>query len=473
VEFAFVAPILFVMIFALADFALAELSDAAGANAAREGARVGILYYDGAHTAGSANNTKITDAVRAKLAGTVRGTPTVAVRCLNPNGTARAGGGSCSTVAGDVIEVGSDLIEVSVTWTRKGGITGFIRSPTRTDKAVTRIVGTPPTAALPPVGCTLSGASATPSTVTRDALGDLPSMTFAVTVSDLSLCGTPLLNLTAESGYAGAQTMTSPATTTFSFTMPAGQGSWTSGTKTVAVSANGGSVSVNVSFTVNAPTVCLITGASASPSTVNQSAGTLSSAILFTVTVSDAAVCGTPTLTFPAGAGYPGPRTMGAAGGNSFTWTLPVGQGTWASQTYSMVANANGGATASIPLVVSSTPTCALTNLTVTPSTANVKNNGQREIQTPVTIRVTRSSLSVCAVPTISVTPGSSGSGANDLTIPRPMRNVGTTAVCSGLTCEWVIASGTQDWFPGPANRIVTATASGSTLTQALTLIFT
>ena len=89
-EFALVAPILFLFMFVLADFALAELSPTtAGANAAREGARVGILHYDGAHVPGSPNNTEIVDAVTAKLAGNVRGTPTVVVRCLEENGTAR------------------------------------------------------------------------------------------------------------------------------------------------------------------------------------------------------------------------------------------------------------------------------------------------------------------------------------------------------------------------------------------------
>ena len=96
-EFAIVAPILFLFMFVLADFALAELSDSAGSNAAREGARVGILHYDGAHVPGSPNNTEIVDAVTAKLAGNVRGTPTVVVRCLEENGTARPSD-SCSTV---------------------------------------------------------------------------------------------------------------------------------------------------------------------------------------------------------------------------------------------------------------------------------------------------------------------------------------------------------------------------------------
>ena len=126
VEFALVAPLLFLMMFALADFALAELSDTAGANAAREGARVGILYYDGAHTAGARTTTKITDAVTAKLAGNVKGTPDG--RRALPRGERHraAGGGSCSTVSGNPVDVGEDLIEVSVTWTRKGDITGLI-----------------------------------------------------------------------------------------------------------------------------------------------------------------------------------------------------------------------------------------------------------------------------------------------------------------------------------------------------------
>jgi Flp pilus assembly protein TadG len=471
VEFAFVAPALFLMMFGLVDFALAELSDAAGANAAREGARVGVLYYDGAHTSGSANHTKIVDAVRSKLAGTVVGTPTVVVRCLNADGTPRSGGGSCSTVSGDAIEPGSDLIEVTVTWTRKGGITGFIGSPTRTDKAVTRIVGTPPAGAPSPPTCTLSAGSASPNPVVRDGAGDLPAITFSVTVSDPALCGAPLLDLPAQSAYGAAQPMSSPGGNVYSFTMPAGQGTWTAGTKTAVATANGGSVSHTISFTVNDPSVCLITSGTASPSSVSQTGGTLSSAVLFTVVVSDVAVCGTPTLTFPPQAAYPGPRTMAAAGGNSFTWTLPVGQGSWTSQTYTMVANANGGATATIPVVVSDAPVCTLSNLTVSPSTASVKKNGQEDIETTVTIRVTRNNLApVCAVPTVQVPPGNSGEGSSDLTTPRQMRNVSTTAVCTNVTCEWVIPAGADNWYPASGARTVAVTASGSTLTATLNL---
>lgn len=455
VEFAFVAPILFLMMFVLADFALAELSDAAGANAAREGARVGILYFDGAHTSGSTNNTKIADAVQAKLANNVKGTTTVAVRCLNADGSARPGGGSCSTVSGDAIDVGEDLIEVSVTWTRKGGITGFIQDPTRTDKAVMRIVGPPPTGSAPPATtCVLPAASASPSTVVRSGTS-LPAITFEVTVNDAALCGSPLLDLGAESGYGSAQTMTSSGPTTFSFTMLAGQGSWSSGTKTVTASANGGSVTQDISFTVNDPTVCLITSGTASPSPVTESGGTLSSAVTFTVVVSDAGVCGTPTVTFPGNAGYGGSQTMASAGGNSFTFTLPVGQGTWPAQTYVITANASGGASATISLIVSSASVCTLANLTITPNPAAIKTNGQ--VGDGFTISVNRSSSTACVAPVVTV------SAPSSLTGGQPMS-------CSGLTCTLVVAKNTGGWGGTPGTRTVTATASGSTVSTPLTL---
>ena len=63
-----------------------------------------------------------------------------------------------------------------------------------------------------------------------------------------------------------------------------------------------------------------------------------------------------------------------------------------------------------------------------------------------MTIRVTRSSLTVCSVPTVTVTPGNSGPAGSptDLTTPKTMRNVGSHhGQLQRLTCEWVIASGT------------------------------
>lgn len=470
IESAVVLPILMVLFLALADFALAELSDAAGSNAAREGARAGILHYDGAHVSGSANHTLIAAAVTEKLAGNVKGTPTVAVRCLNSDGSARGGGGSCSTVGGDAIDVGRDLIEVTVTWTRRGGITRFIGSTTRTDRAVMRIVGTPPSGSGSPSTCSFTAYSATPSSVVQ-VLGTIPDVTFAVTVNDAAACGTPLLTFPAEAGYAGPRTMALVSGNDFTFTVPSGQGTWSSGTKTVTASANGGSTTQAIGFVVNDPSVCLITAGSATPSTPTQTAGDLPQ-IVFSVTVSSNLACGTPTLTFPAAAEYPGPQTMTFVSGTDYTFTMPAGQGTWTPATYTVTANANGGASRDISLVVSDPATCSLSNLTISPGTASVKKTGQQEIQTTVTITVTRSSTSICAVPTVTVTPGNSGpSGSStDLTTPKSMFNPGTTNACTGLTCEYVIASGTRNWMPAPSNRTVTVTASGSTVTGTLSL---
>lgn len=471
IEFAVVFPIVMLLLLALADFALAELSDAAGSNAAREGARVGILYYEGAHDGTSANHTKIASAVAAKLGGNVAGTPTVTVRCLEEDGTARAGGGSCSTVGADRVEVGEDLIEVSVRWDRRGGITGFVGNGFRTDKAIMRIVGAPPTgSAGAPTSCSITASSASPSSVVHTG-GSIPAVTFEVTVSNPLFCGAPLLTFPVESGDGTAHTMLPTlAANTYAVTMPAGTGTWTAGTKSAPVRANGGATTATITFDVVDPSTCLITGASATPSTVSQTGGTLSSDVTFDVTVSDAGVCGTPTLTFPPAAGYAGAQPMNPAGANAFTFVLPANQGSWSNGDHTIVANANDGATASIGLTVTNPPQCALTNLDITPSTASV--NGAGKIQTTVTITIARNSLTLCEVPTVTVTPGNSGPSGEptDLTTPKTMHNPGTTADCTSLTCEWVIASDTWNWAPAPSQRTVTVTASGATASGTLNL---
>ena len=168
---------------------------------------------------------------------------------------------------------------------------------------------------------------------------------------------------------------------------------------------------------------------------------------------------------------------MAPASGNTFAFTLPVGQGTWSTQTHNIVANASTAPSATVPLVVSIAPVCGLSNLTITIANppANVRTNGQHTIEDDVTIRVTRSSLTVCAAPTVTVTPGLSGppGSATDLTTPKTMRNVGATnGSCDAITCEWVIRSGQRDWHPGPVNRTVTVAASGATATGTLTLTY-
>lgn len=465
VEFALVIPILMLLLLALADFALAELSDAAGSNAAREGARVGILYYDGAAgTTGSTspNYVKISAAVSDKLAGNVKGAPVVTVRCLNPDGTPRPSSGSCSTVGTDQVDVGRDLIEVSVRWERKGGFTGFIGERVRTDRAVMRIVGTPPTGSGGPGStCTFTSATAVPSSVVESG-GDLPPITFLVTVSDAASCGTPLLTFPAEAGYGGVQSMQLVSGSSFDFTMPAGQGSWTSGTKAVTASANGGAVTQDITFTVSSPSTCLITATTATPSAVTQSGGALSAPIVVNVTVSSAAACGTPTLTFPAQAGYATDRTMSAMGGNDFSFTLPVGQGSWPSATYSVVAHANDGASGAASFIVSDAPVCSLSGLSPDPATIQIKKNSTDEVFKDVTFQVVRSAA--CGALTITITPGPSGS-APALTTPQTMS-------CAAASCSYKIPSKAKGWSASPSARTVTITdPSGAAITGTVNVV--
>lgn len=469
IEFAFVMPILFLLMLGLCDFALAELSDTAGSNAAREGARVGILYFDGAAgTTGSTNPNflKIADAVTKKLAGTLKGTPTVTVRCLNPDSTPRPSGGSCSTLSAgaDPIVAGKDFIEVTVLWSRRGGFTGFIKSTIRTDKAVMRIVGTPPTAVSPPAACSITAASANPGSVTQTG-GALPAVTFNVTVNDRATCGGVDLIFPAESAYPGPQTMSevSAGSANFQFTMPAGQGSWTAGAKTVTATSNGGSVTQSIGFTVTNPATCTITATS--PVNAQQSGGKLTAATTFNASVNSIAACGTPTITFPASTGM-GTQSMTLVSGTAYSFTIGTTQGTWSAQTYPVTVNGNAPGTTGISFVVSNAPPpCALSALSISPNTAPTKKTGQQEIQTTVTITVTRSSATICAVPAVTVTPGKSGTvgSANDLTTPK-------ATTCSALTCTYTIANGTNDWYPSTGARTVTVTASGSTVTGTLTI---
>jgi hypothetical protein len=177
--------------------------------------------------------------------------------------------------------------------------------------------------------------------------------------------------------------------------------------------------------------------------------------------VSSLAACGTPTIAFPASTGL-GTPSMVSAGGTAFTYTVGTAQGSWSAQTYTLTVTGNGGATGTIGFIVSDQPPCSVSNLSISPSSAPVKSNGQQEIQTDVTITVTRTAA--CGIPTVSVTPGNSGptGGTTDLTTPKAM-------TCTGLSCSYLIANGTRNWMPKGA-RTVTVTSGTSTVTGTLTL---
>jgi Flp pilus assembly protein TadG len=140
VEFAMVSTVFLLLMFALADIGLVEIGNSVGSNAARDGARTAIVNstYVNAQTAGTANNTKIVNAVTQRLSGLVRGTPTVAVQCLDDHTT--PGTLTPETCTSANVETGTDLIEVAVTW-KHISATPFVPNNTHTQTARMVITG--------------------------------------------------------------------------------------------------------------------------------------------------------------------------------------------------------------------------------------------------------------------------------------------------------------------------------------------
>jgi Flp pilus assembly protein TadG len=106
VEFAIVAPLLFLLVFGIIDFGFGFHSWNAIENAAREGARVGATDANV-----SSSNAKVNDITTRVQGATsyLTGTRTVTVTCSTNNGGSFAACGSSSTwLAGDIIRVKVD-----------------------------------------------------------------------------------------------------------------------------------------------------------------------------------------------------------------------------------------------------------------------------------------------------------------------------------------------------------------------------
>jgi Flp pilus assembly protein TadG len=109
VEAAFVIPIFLLILLGALDFAGWELARSQASGAARDGARVGILYFQSADTnTGNDYTTKVKSAVTAHLGGTPASLK-VQVACVQPAGTLI----SCSSA-----QPATDRIAVTVCWSR-------------------------------------------------------------------------------------------------------------------------------------------------------------------------------------------------------------------------------------------------------------------------------------------------------------------------------------------------------------------
>jgi Flp pilus assembly protein TadG len=115
VEFALVSIVAFLLMFTMAELAMVVLGNSAGSNAARDGARVGLIYYRDADVSSSTNNTKIVSAVQKHLASNVTNISDD-VNCLQGETLAQLT--ACNPTYVDLTR--GDLIEVVATWDHKG-----------------------------------------------------------------------------------------------------------------------------------------------------------------------------------------------------------------------------------------------------------------------------------------------------------------------------------------------------------------
>lgn len=132
VEAAFVLPLLFLFVFGLIDLGMWAFNSNQATNAARDGARVGILSYEDAD-----DHAAIRAAVQDRLAGRELDASDVTITCLRPDGSVLA----CSAAdQGDEIRV-----EVEWSWdlvTPVAAVLGITEGAAR-GSATMAIVGLP------------------------------------------------------------------------------------------------------------------------------------------------------------------------------------------------------------------------------------------------------------------------------------------------------------------------------------------
>lgn len=110
VEAAFAIPVMFLFIAGIIDLGMWGYNSNQAANAARDGARVGIIDYATADVAGSPSHQAIVDAIEAHLPGRSIAPSQIAVSCVDAGGTPLSGG--CTTA-----DPAEDRLRVEVGWT--------------------------------------------------------------------------------------------------------------------------------------------------------------------------------------------------------------------------------------------------------------------------------------------------------------------------------------------------------------------
>ncbi|WP_436794007.1 TadE family protein [Actinospongicola halichondriae] len=158
VEAAFALPILFMFMMAIIDLGMWTLNDNQATNAARDGARTGVIDYLYADVPGSADHDAIVEKIESHLPSRQIRLQDIDVRCVDPSGTELPG--KCVSARVDV-----DRIEVAVDWTWSlitpiADLIG-VQEGRASGVATMAIIGVP-VAGTPPVSTPTSGPPTTP-----------------------------------------------------------------------------------------------------------------------------------------------------------------------------------------------------------------------------------------------------------------------------------------------------------------------
>jgi len=171
VEFAIISSLLFMLLFGLVDLGIIEIGNSVGSNAARNGARVGIVkflcadddpvVYSGCTAGPTDNYNSIVNAVQSQIVGLVSGL-SVSVRCIDGTTNDPTYPASATKHCDSSIVPGIDLLEVIVSWNAKT-TSAFVQSAHHSEIARMVIVGTPNAAAAPPPGCVVTSVTFSPN----------------------------------------------------------------------------------------------------------------------------------------------------------------------------------------------------------------------------------------------------------------------------------------------------------------------
>ena len=187
VEAAFAIPILFLFIFAMVDLGMWVFNSNQASNAARDGAREGILDFEQADVMGSGDYNAIVAAIQKKIARRTVGPSDVSVECVDPDNNVI----TCSNVLLD-----NDRIRVEVAWTWRlltpiANLIGVTQGQAK-GSATMVVLGRPLPGSPPPT----TTSSTSTSTTTTD-----PSVTTttgpSTTTTTIPPCVIPTLNISS------------------------------------------------------------------------------------------------------------------------------------------------------------------------------------------------------------------------------------------------------------------------------------